>query len=66
MKDYTSEAFEGYEEDDVKGLLKNRLEKAKERLDNALEKIRALCEPVAPPKDTRQYKIFLLGKYFYK
>ncbi len=55
MKDYTSEAFEGYEEDDVKGLLKNRLEKAKERLDNALEKIRALCEPVAPPKDTRQY-----------
>lgn len=55
INDYTSEAFSGYDEEDVKGLLSNRLEKAKERLDEALEKVKALCEPVAPPKDTRQY-----------
>ena len=55
VKDYTSEAFEGYDEEDVRGLLSDRLEKARERLDETLEKVKALCEPVAPPKDTRQY-----------
>ena len=55
VKDYTSEAFAGYDKEDVQGLLSNRLEKAKERLDEALEKIKALCEPVAPPKGTLQY-----------
>ncbi len=53
--DYTSEAFEGYEKDDIEGLLTNRLEKAVERLDTALESLSALCEPVAPPKDTLAY-----------
>lgn len=55
IKDYTSEAFAEYDKEDVAGLLKDRLEIAKERLDNALESIRALCEPVAPPKDTLAY-----------
>jgi type I restriction enzyme R subunit len=55
VKDYTGEAFGEYEKEDVTGLLKDRLEKAKERLDNVLESIRALCEPVAPPKDTLAY-----------
>lgn len=55
VKDYTSEAFSGYDEEDVRGLLSDRLEKAKEHLDEALEKVKALCEPVEPPKDTRQY-----------
>lgn len=55
VKDYTGEAFAEYEKEDVAGLLKDRLEKAKERLDNALESIRSLCEPVAPPKDTLAY-----------
>ena len=30
--------------------------KAREDLDEALERIRALCEPVAPPKNTLQYQ----------
>lgn len=55
IKDYTSEAFAEYDKEDVAGLLKDRLEIAKERLDNALESIKALCEPVAPPKDTFAY-----------
>lgn len=55
VKDYTSEAFGDYDTEDVDGLLKDRLEKARERLDDALEGIRALCEPVAPPKDTLAY-----------
>lgn len=53
--EYTSEAFDGYEKGDVKGLLKNRLVIAKEKLTASLENIRALCEPVKPPKETPDY-----------
>lgn len=55
VDDYTSEAFDDYDKDDVEGLLSDRLEKAKERLDIALETIKFLCEPVKPPKDTIDY-----------
>ncbi|MGB0387484.1 MAG: type I restriction endonuclease subunit R [Ardenticatenaceae bacterium] len=53
--DYTSEVFAGYEREDIEGLLTNRLEKAKERLEEAREAIKALCEAVVPPKDTAAY-----------
>lgn len=61
IDDYTSEAFDAYEKEDVEGLLSDRLAKGKERLDNALEKIKALCEPVAPPKDTLAYTRYFCG-----
>src|SRR3984893_10185524 len=59
ITDYTSGALEGYEKKDIEGLLSNRIDKAREDLDKALEKIRALCEPVEPPRNTLQYQ-----KYF--
>ena len=55
IHDYTSEAFDGYDKEDVDGLLTNRLEKAKERLEDARETIKVLCEPVEPPQDTAAY-----------
>ena len=55
IRDYTGGAFEGYDEDDVKGLLKDRLRHGKERLEEAREKIKELCEPVEPPRDTAAY-----------
>ena len=55
ITDYTSGAFEGYDPKDVEGLLENRLNKAQQRLDEVLEALRALCEPVAPPRDTPAY-----------
>ncbi|TQF73347.1 type I restriction endonuclease subunit R [Rhodococcus spelaei] len=54
--DYTSGALDGYEKGDIEGLLSDRIEKARENLDEALERIRALVEPVAPPKNTLQYQ----------
>ncbi|MGB3602673.1 type I restriction endonuclease subunit R [Gordonia sp. (in: high G+C Gram-positive bacteria)] len=54
--DYTSGALDGYEKGDIEGLLTDRIEKARENLDEALERIRALVEPVAPPKNTLQYQ----------
>jgi type I restriction enzyme R subunit len=56
ITDYTSGALDGYERQDIEGLLSDRIEKARENLDEALERVRAICEPVAPPKNTLQYQ----------
>ncbi|MXX07863.1 MAG: HsdR family type I site-specific deoxyribonuclease [Gammaproteobacteria bacterium] len=55
ISDYTGEAFEAYDREDVAGLLKNRLEQAREQLEEAREAVKALCEPVEPPKDSPAY-----------
>jgi type I restriction enzyme R subunit len=60
-KDFTSKAFEDYDKKDVEGLLSDRLAKGKERLDDALETIKALCEPVVPPKGTKEYIAYFCG-----
>jgi type I restriction enzyme R subunit len=61
ISDYTSGAFDNFEAEDVKGLLTNRLEKAKERLDEALESVKALCEPVSLPKDESAFRRYFCG-----
>ena len=58
ITDYTSGAFEGYDKADVVGLLENRLTKAQQRLVEALEAVRALCEPVDHSRDTPAYLRF--------
>jgi type I restriction enzyme R subunit len=55
IQDYTAGALDGYDQDDVKGLLEDRLDKAKERLEEAREAIKALCEPVEVPRDSEAY-----------
>ena len=61
IKDYTGEAFEGYDKADVEGLLKDRLDSAKTRLDDAREATKALCEPVERPKDEAAYRRYFVG-----
>ena len=58
IRDYTGEAFEGYDDDDVRGLLKDRLQQGRERLEETREAVKALCEPVALPRDTADYLRF--------
>ncbi len=48
VKDYTSDALDGYDREDVAGLLENRVVKARERLEETREAVKALCEPVGP------------------
>lgn len=55
------EAFEDYDTEDVQGILNDRLTKDKERLDNALETVKALCEPVEYPQDTTAYIRYFCG-----
>ncbi|MBX2935314.1 MAG: HsdR family type I site-specific deoxyribonuclease [Ferruginibacter sp.] len=61
FNDYTNEAFSGYEKSDIEGLLKDRLQKGKERLEEALEAIKALVEAVEPPKDTLAHIHYFCG-----
>jgi len=62
ITDYTSGALDGYDNKDIEGLLTDRTESARENLDDALEKIRALCEPVGPEKDTLRYQQYFCAK----
>jgi type I restriction enzyme R subunit len=62
ITDYTSGALDGYEKNDIEGLLTDRIDKAREDLDEALERIRALVEPVEPPKGTLQYQQYFCAK----
>jgi type I restriction enzyme R subunit len=55
VKDYTSGALDGYDKEDVAGLLEDRLEKARERLEETREAVKALCEPVELPRDQAAY-----------
>ena len=60
ITDYTSEVFDEYDAEDVKGLLSDRYEVSRDRLDTALEAIIALCEPVHP-KDEPNYISYFCG-----
>ncbi|TDB58543.1 type I restriction endonuclease subunit R [Arundinibacter roseus] len=59
--DFTTEALGGYDKEDIEGLLKNRLTSGRERLDEALEAIKALCEPVEPPRGDLEHKHYFCG-----
>ena len=61
VADYTAGALEGFDKEDVLGLLKDRLEEGKKDLDEALEIVKALCEPVSPPKDSAMYIRYFCG-----
>ena len=55
VQTFTNGAFDGYDPDDVDNLLSDRMKKARSRLDDAREKVRALCEPVPQPKSESDY-----------
>lgn len=61
IRDYTGEAFDGYDREDVDGLLKDRLQKGRERLEEMRESVKALCELVEPPQDTAAYLRYFCG-----
>src|SRR5260221_3306359 len=62
IHDYTSGALDGYDREDVAGLLEERLGKARDHLEEALEAVNALCEPVEMPKDSLAYLRYFSAK----
>ncbi|NUM37274.1 MAG: HsdR family type I site-specific deoxyribonuclease, partial [Candidatus Brocadiae bacterium] len=59
---YTSELdYDRFDKKDVDVLLPDRLSKARERLDNALEALALLCENVESPKDSLAFIRYFCG-----
>lgn len=59
---YTSELeYDAFEQKDVDVLLENRLKKGKQLLDDALEEMEILTEPVEMPKETLSYIRYFCG-----
>jgi len=59
---YTSELdYDEFEAEDCDILLQDRLKKGRERLDNAIEELALLCEPVEKPKTTVEYIKYFCG-----
>jgi len=61
IQDYTSGAFDKFEKSDIDGLLTDRLEKAKERLEETLEIVHQICSPVEAPKQIEQFIKYFCG-----
>jgi len=60
VKTYTSAAFDGFDAEDIKGLIKNRLEYAKKYLDRIFETLELLCESIKKPKSIEEYKNYFI------
>jgi type I restriction enzyme R subunit len=61
IHDYTSDAFDEFDKEDIDGLLKDRLDTGKERIEDALESLHQITEPITPPKDVEQYMAYFVG-----
>lgn len=62
MQIYNSELdYDSFEKDDCDILLQDRLKRAKEQLEGALDKIALLCESVPTPKDDLAYIKYFCG-----
>lgn len=63
IKDYTGEAFENFEAEDVKDLLQDKEESIVKDYSEALEVVRGLCEDIPAPKSIDEYKDFFGCSY---
>lgn len=62
VTDYTTGAFQDYDPDDIKGIIKNRVLEAKEDLVDNIEATHKLLEHVERPKETPQLIAFFVSK----
>ena len=58
---YTSELDDSAGDVDLEVLVQDRLKKGRERLDNALETLALLCEPVEPPRGELEHMHYFCG-----
>ncbi|MGL2689935.1 type I restriction endonuclease subunit R [Helicobacter pylori] len=59
--DYTNKAFENYEREDIQGLISDKAQKIKKKLEEAREQLRSLGESVKEPKDEMDYIAYFCG-----
>ncbi len=59
--DYTNGAFENYEREDIQGLISDKAQKIKKKLEEARDQLKSLCESVKEPKDEMDYTAYFCG-----
>ncbi|WRE58134.1 type I restriction endonuclease subunit R [Helicobacter pylori] len=59
--DYTNGAFENYEREDIQGLISDKAQKIKKKLEEIRGQLRSLCESVKEPKDETDYTAYFCG-----
>ena len=62
IEDYTNGAFEGYDADDIKGLLTNRLAEARQALEEALQAVCSMCEIIHPQTREAYFAYFVYAE----
>ena len=55
VADYTSQAFDGYDKEDIEGLIKNRYDEAKSEMEGTRTSLKALLENVPDPQSDTDY-----------
>jgi len=63
VHDYTSEAFDGYDPEDVKGLIKDRYDEAKSEMASSLEALKDLLSGVQAPRSDANYIDYFCGEF---
>ena len=61
VHEYTSEAFDGFDKEDVEGLIKNRYEQAKSEMTGSLASLRDLLAGVSDPKTDAAHVEYFCG-----
>ncbi len=59
--DYTNKAFENYEREDIQGLISDKSQKIKKKLEETRDQLKSLCEGVKEPKDEEDYIAYFCG-----
>ena len=62
IEDYTNGAFDGYDTDDIKGLLTNRLAEARKALEEALQAVHTMCEVIHPQTREAYFAYFVYAE----
>ena len=62
IEDYTNGAFDGYDADDIKGLLTNRLAEARKALEEALQAVHTMCEVIHPQTREAYFAYFVYAE----
>ncbi|OPG42915.1 type I restriction endonuclease subunit R [Helicobacter pylori] len=59
--DYTNKAFENYEREDIQGLISDKSQKIKKKLEETRDQLKSLCEGVKEPKNEEDYIAYFCG-----
>ncbi len=62
VADYTTEAFDNFDKEDVEGLIKNRYDEAKSEMVGAIASLKDLLENVNDPKEDTDYIEYFCGE----